>query len=111
MSKIPKRIPSMIGGVGRCEICTTKLTLYPRDYLDCPHCHKTVCRQCWGESWVQKAFTAENCSHLLESDGLTMSTLAQRGPLAWDWQKGVFVLVLALFAVGTVVFLLNLFIF
>lgn len=49
--------------------------------------------------------------HLIESDGLTMSTLEQRGPLAWDWQKGVFVLVLALFAVGTVVFLLNLFIF
>ena len=41
-----------------------------------------------------------------------MASIGQnKGPMAWDWQKGVFVLVLGAFAVGTVVFLVNLFIF
>ena len=65
-----------------------------------------------GEAWATKTFATDACSHLTENDGLAMSSMAgkNRG-LQWDWQRVIFTLVLAALAIGTLIFLFNLFIF
>jgi hypothetical protein len=112
LSKAPKKNSTFVSGLQRCEICETTLTLYPRDFTQCPHCHKRVCRQCWGEVWATKTFAADACGHLTENDGLAMSSVTSKGrAFQWDWQRIIFTLALGALAVGTLVFLFNLFIF
>jgi hypothetical protein len=102
---------SLIDDPQRCEICNTSLTLYPKDFAACPHCQRRICRQCWGSVWASKAFAAEACAHMAENDGMTMSSMAQKGWMSdWDWQKALFIAALGILAIGTVVFLFNLFI-
>ena len=112
MAKIPKNNSTLIDDPLRCEICNTTLTLYPKVFATCPHCQKKVCRLCWGDAWAAKAFSAEACAHILENSGLNVDRMGEKkGGIDWDWQKAVFIVVLALLGIGTLVFLLNLFIF
>jgi hypothetical protein len=112
LAKNPKNPSALIDDPLRCEICSTTLTLYPKVFAACPHCHKTVCRLCWGEAWAGKAFTAEACAHLSENSGLNVDRMGEkRGGLQLDWQKALFIGALALLGFGTLMFLLNLFIF
>ena len=112
LTKAPKSSPAFIDDPQRCEICGTTLTLYPKDFAPCPHCHQRICRQCWGPAWPTKAFTPEVCAHMAENEGLTMNPVQEKSQfLQWDWQKAVFALGLGLLAVVTVYFLINLFVF
>jgi ribosomal protein S14 len=105
-----KKDSNLIDGSQRCEICGTTLTLYPKDFTACPHCHRQVCRQCWGDVWAGKSFAAESCSHITENDGRTMSSVGDvRKRLDWDWPKALIVLVLGGLAIGILFFLFNLF--
>lgn len=102
----------MIDDPLRCDICSTTLTLYPKVFALCPHCHRKVCRLCWGDAWAEKAFTAEACAHILENSGLNTNRMGEkRRGIQWDWQKAVFIAALALLGFGTLVFLFNLFVF
>jgi hypothetical protein len=106
------RKTAVVAEENRCEICSTKLTLYPKDYMECPHCHKKVCRQCWDNAWASKSFSAENCTHLTESDGLDPVAYAQKERnVNLDWPRMVFIGVGALAVLGGVLFLLNLLVF
>ncbi len=110
MSKIAKRNSSFIDDPQRCEICSTSLTLYPKDFIPCPCCKRTICRQCWGESWTNKSFPSEKCAHLNENEGLSSGMMAQRGQeFGWDWYKIAFAGVLILLAIGILIFLTGLF--
>lgn len=110
MVKNGKKDSAFIDDPQRCEVCDTILTLYPRDFAPCPHCQKKICRQCWGGVWANKAFTAENCAHLGEKDGIAMGRVGEVGKkLAWDWPRALFALVLGGLAVGILVFLYYLF--
>jgi hypothetical protein len=112
LPKAAKKNSTFVSGLQRCEVCETTLTLYPRDFAPCPHCHKRICRQCWGEVWPTKTFAADACAHLAENDGLAMSSVTSKGRgFQWDWQRIIFTLALGALAVGTLIFLFNLFIF
>lgn len=96
----------------RCEVCATKLTLYPKDYNECPHCHKMICRQCWSVAWAAKSFSADHCEHLAENDGLSTVNFNQKEKnLTWDWPRIIFVGFLIVLGIGVVLFVLNLFVF
>ncbi|HEY5039915.1 MAG TPA: hypothetical protein VIJ93_12655 [bacterium] len=112
MLKSAKKNSNFIDDPRRCDICSTTLTLYPKDFATCPHCQRAICRPCWADVWASKSFPAETCAHLMMPGDLSMAGIVEkkRG-LSWDWQKGIFVLVLGLGAIGTLVFLFNLFIF
>ncbi len=107
-----KNNSTLIDDPQRCEICGTTITLYPKDFAPCPHCHKRICRKCWSETWVTKNFTAEACAHLAVSDGLSMSSMgpAAKTSINWDWQKALFAVVLVALTALILVFLFNLFI-
>ncbi len=112
MLKLSKRNSTLIDLVNRCGICDTKLTLYPKDYAQCPHCQKKVCRQCWSAAWAGKAFGSGSCSHLAENDGMTVTAFVQKDrQLNWDWPRLIFAGALVILAVGIFFFLLNLFAF
>ncbi len=112
MSKLGKKNSAVVAWENRCQICDTKLTLYPKDFAECPHCHQKVCRQCWTTAWPAKAFSAESCSHLAENDGLSTSAFTKKEKnMNWDWPRIVFVGILTVLAVGVILFLLNLFVF
>ena len=112
MAKNGKKESAFVGDTKRCGICGTSLTLYPKDFAPCPHCGRVVCRQCWGAVWVTKAFAAENCSHIAENDGRTMTAVGEpRKAMNWDWPRLLFGLLLGALAIGIVFFLFNLFIF
>jgi hypothetical protein len=106
-----KRNSAFIDDPQRCEICSTTLTLYPKDFAPCPHCQRSICRQCWGAVWSTKNFPAEACAHLMENDGLTITPVGEKKQgFSWDWQKIIFITALIVLAVGTAVFLFNLFV-
>lgn len=110
MTKLGKKESSFIDDPQRCEICETTLTLYPKDFAACPHCHRSVCRQCWGGVWANKAFTAENCAHIVENDGRNMEPVGEgRKKFNWDWPRIVFAVVLSALAAGIILFLFSLF--
>ena len=112
MARTEKKEAAFIDDPQRCVICNTNLTLYPKDFAPCPHCQKRVCRQCWGQAWVTKSFTADSCAHISVNDGLTMSPIVEKGQaFTLDWQKALFILILSALAIGTVIFLFNLFVF
>jgi len=112
LPKAAKKNSAFVTGLQRCEICGTTLTLYPRDFTACPHCHKRVCRQCWGEIWATKIFATDACTHMAENDGMAISSVtSKKKGLHWDWQRIIFVLILGALALGTLIFLFNLFIF
>ena len=112
MTKLNKKDSTLIDDPQRCEVCGTTLTLYPKDFAPCPHCQRKVCRQCWGPPWLNKSFAAENCSHMMENDGLTLNPVEEsRRGFSLDWHRAVFVLVLGALAIGILFFVLNLFIF
>jgi len=107
-----KKESAFIDDPQRCAVCNTNLTLYPKDFAPCPHCQFRICRQCWGPVWASKSFTADACAHMAENDGLTMSPIVEKGPgINWDWHKALFIAALGVLAIGTVVFLFNLFVF
>lgn len=96
----------------RCEVCDTKLTLYPKDYAECPHCHKKVCRQCWTTAWAAKSFSADHCDHLAENDGLNSVNFAQKEKkLNWDWPRIVLAGFIGILVIWALYSLLNLFVF
>ncbi len=110
MVKNGKKDSAFIGDPQRCEVCDTTLTLYPKDFAACPHCRKTVCRQCWGAVWSTKSFAAENCSHILENDGRAMASVGEnRQKWDWDWPRWLLVVVVGGLAVGIVFLLMYLF--
>lgn len=112
MSKLVKKSPGVIAQENRCEVCDTKLTLYPKDFMECPHCHKRVCRQCWDAAWASKDFSAENCAHLAENDGLDPIAFTKKERnLNWDWPRIAAAALLAILAGGLILFLFNLFVF
>ncbi len=112
MTKGLKRNSASINDPQRCAICATTLTLYPKDFLPCPHCHKSICRQCWGETWEKKTFAGDACAHLSQNDGLTVSNIEQnQKSLDWDWYKLALAAGLVILAGAIVLFLLNLFAF
>jgi hypothetical protein len=95
----------------RCEVCNTTLTLYPRDFTPCPHCQRSICRQCWGNAWASKSFSAEACSHFSASDTLRGSESIVRGTASpdLDWVKIGLAGAMILLALVTFLFLFNLF--
>jgi ribosomal protein S14 len=96
----------------RCEICGTTLTLYPKDFMPCPHCHRKVCRQCWAGAWSAKSFSGEDCSHIPEEEGRNvMAVSGIRKGMRWDWQRAVFVAILVVLMAGILYFLFTFFIF
>ena len=106
------KISPLVNDPQRCEVCNTSLTLYPKVFATCPHCQRTVCRVCWGEAWAGKAFTAEACAHVLENSGLDTNRMGQRRQgIQWDWHKALFMSALVLLALGTLIFLIQLFVF
>src|SRR5665213_188839 len=110
--KIVRKNLTVLAGENRCQVCDTQLTLYPKDFVECPHCHKMVCRQCWTTAWAVKGFSSEKCAHLAENDGLTSNAYTQKERnLNWDWPRIAFAGVLAVLVIGVVLFLLNLFVF
>lgn len=111
LAKMNKKESTTIDDPQRCEICSTILTLYPKDFAPCPHCHRKVCRQCWGAVWATKAFTEENCSHIKENDGRMAPVGVSEGRKAFnlDWPRAVVVLVIAAVAAGVLFLLYNLF--
>ena len=110
MTKNGKKDSAFIDDPQRCEICNTTLTLYPKDFAPCPHCHRKVCRHCWGGVWATKSFAAEACGHLLENDGRAMTGVGEAGKrMDWDWPRTLFALVLGGLAAGILVFLYYLF--
>jgi hypothetical protein len=112
MLKSGKRSSSVIAMENRCGICDTKLTLYPKDFAECPHCQKKICRQCWTSAWASKGFSSEKCEHLAENDGLNSNAFTQKEKsLNWDWPRIAFAGVLAVIVIGIFLFLLNLFVF
>jgi hypothetical protein len=112
MLKSGKRSSSVIAMENRCGICDTKLTLYPKDFAECPHCQKKICRQCWATAWPAKSFASDHCTHLAENDGLNNVNYAQKERnLNWDWPRIALAGVLALIVIGIFLFLLNLFVF
>jgi hypothetical protein len=113
LSKASPKPPVMIQDPQRCDICDTTLTLYPPGAKECPHCHRKVCRLCWGEAWMEKKFSAENCAHRNENENPGgMAPVAERVKRPeWDWQKTLFVGLLAVLAIISLIFLWNLFIF
>jgi hypothetical protein len=112
LSKLIKKNSAFIALDNRCQICDTKLTLYPKDFMECPHCHKKVCRQCWTVAWPSKTFSQENCSHLGQKDLLSTATFAQKEKnINWDWPRIIFASVLVILAIGVFMFLLNFFVF
>jgi len=103
---------TVVAGENRCQVCDTKLTLYPKDFVECPHCHKMVCRQCWATAWAAKSFASDHCTHLAENDGLNNANYAQKEKnFNWDWSRIVFAGFLTVLVLGIVLFLLNLFVF
>ena len=111
MPRNDKKDSALIDDPQRCEVCGTQITLYPKDFAPCPHCHKRICRKCWSGTWVSKNFTAEACAHLTESDGLAMSSMgATKASINWDWQKALLAVILVALTAGILVFLFNLFI-
>jgi hypothetical protein len=112
MLKSGKRSSAMVPMENRCGVCDTKLTLYPKDFAECPHCQKKVCRQCWSGAWAAKAFSSEKCAHMIENDGLTSNAFTQKeNNVYWDWPRIAFAGVLTVLAAGVILFLLNLFVF
>jgi hypothetical protein len=109
--KPAKKDSTLINDPQRCEVCDTTLTLYPRDFAACPHCDKRICRQCWAGAWAGKAFTEEACAHMTENNRLNSPMPDKTRSFQWDWHKVGFIAILAVLAVGTVIFLFNLFIF
>lgn len=108
-----KKDSAFIDDPQRCEVCGTTLTLYPKDFAPCPHCRKTVCRQCWGAVWSAKSFAAESCAHIAENDGRTLASAGvgeNRGQWDWDWPRILFAVGLAALAIGILVVLFNLFV-
>ena len=111
-NKLSKKNSTVVTGENRCQICDTKLTLYPKDFAECPHCHQKVCRQCWTTAWAAKSFASDQCSHLAENDGLTSVNFTKKeGKINWDWPRIVLVGVLIILVFGVFWFLLNLFFF
>jgi hypothetical protein len=112
LPKSVRKTTAVVALENRCEICVTKLTLYPKDYMECPHCHKKVCRQCWDGAWATKSFSAENCTHLAENDGLDPVAYSRKeGNVNWDWPRLAFLGLGAVLALVAIFFLLNLFVF
>ncbi len=112
MQRIGKRNAAVIAAENRCEICDTKLTLYPKDFMECPHCHKRVCRQCWDSAWASKSFSGDNCTHLAENDGLDPIAYAKKEKnINWDLPRLIFVGGMAVLVIGAVFLLLNYFVF
>lgn len=93
----------------RCMVCGTTLTRYPMDYAPCPKCGKAVCRQCWRDAWYSRDFSGEKCNHIERSEGPAVSPVAQkiRGP-GVDWPKTLITTVVAIAAVGVLIFLWDL---
>ncbi len=93
----------------RCQVCGTMLTRYPQDYAACPKCGRAVCRQCWGDAWVTRDFSAEACHHFEKPHGSSVSPVAQRirGP-GMDWPRAILTTVLAAGLVGLLIFLWDL---
>ena len=91
-------------------VCNTTLTLYPKDFAPCPHCQNRICRQCWGQSWAAKSFSADACGHIAVSDTLRANTVTQGSPkINWDWPKLGLAAGIVLLAVVIIIFLINLF--
>lgn len=111
MVKNPKKDSIDISDPNRCEVCGTKLTLYPKSFAPCPHCQKRVCRRCWDSAWATKAFASENCSHLMEADGQTMTSVEGGTRFQWDWYRALAALVLVALLSILLYFVLNLFVF
>jgi hypothetical protein len=111
LAKMSKKDSNFIDDPQRCEVCGTTLTLYPKDFAACPHCHRKVCRQCWGPAvWGAKSFAAESCSHVAENDGQSMQAAGEpRKGLNWDWPRILFILVLGVLVAGVLFFLYTLF--
>jgi hypothetical protein len=93
----------------RCQVCNTILTLYPVDYTVCPKCGRAVCRQCWGDAWYAKDFSAETCRHVEKAVGPTVSPMAQKikGP-GMDWPKTVITTIAAIAIIALLIFLWDL---
>jgi len=111
-NKLSRKNSTVVAGENRCQICDTKLTLYPKDFAECPHCAQKVCRQCWTTAWASKSFSADRCAHLAENDGLTNVSFSQKEKnLNWDLPRIALAGFLAALAIGVVLFALNLFVF
>jgi len=111
LAKTDKKEAAFIDDPQRCVICNTNLTLYPKDFAPCPHCQKRVCRQCWGQAWISKSFTADACAHISVNDGLTMAPIVEKQGFTLDWPKAIVIAVLGALAIGTIILIFNLFVF
>jgi hypothetical protein len=107
-----KKDPSSISDPQRCGICDTTLTLYPVGFKACPHCQKAVCRSCWRENWIEKRFPSDRCAHRESGETIGVAPVGEKvQSIEWDWQKTLFIGVLALLGIVVLVFLWNLFVF
>lgn len=111
MARGPKKESIVISDPNRCEVCGTKLTLYPKSFAPCPHCQKRVCRRCWDSSWASKAFAQDQCSHLQENDGRILNNVEGAGRLPWDWYRILAALVVVALLSILLYFVLNIFVF
>ena len=112
MSRLAKKNMSVLAMESRCGICDTKLTLYPKDYMECPHCRRKVCRQCWEDAWASKSFSGDNCTHLAENDGLDpVAFVHKEKNMNWDWPRVALIGLVIVVAAGVLIFALNLLVF
>ncbi|HVZ80625.1 MAG TPA: hypothetical protein VHE12_07480 [bacterium] len=111
MAKGVKKESVVISDPNRCEICGTKLTLYPKSYAPCPRCQKRVCRRCWDASWASKSFASDQCSHMQENDGQTLNPVEGGFRFQWDWYRILASLVVVALLAILLYFVLNLFVF
>jgi len=86
--KVSRKNLTEVDAENRCQICDNKLTFYPKDFIECPHCLKKVCRPCWATAWDLKSFSANQCAHLTQKDEFINVPYAKKEKnINWDWPR------------------------